>query len=128
MSDKPLSQRLLIKPGKTVLLIDPPPSYEVELGQLPDGVRLTREPYAPVDIIQAFLRDRQALERELPRLKGLLKPGGLLWVTYYKGTAKVKTDINRDSINTFANTIGMQGVAMIAVDEDWAALRLKILN
>ena len=59
------------------------------------------------------------------RLKKTLAPGGALWVTYHKGTSKIKTDINRDSINAYAGTLGMQAVAIISVDDDWAALRLK---
>jgi hypothetical protein len=64
----------------------------------------------------------------LGKLKSLLTPGGMLWVTYYKGTAKTKTDINRDSINAYAQTIGLQGVAMISIDDDWSALRLKAVE
>ena len=47
-------------------------------------------------------------------------------ITYHKGTSKTKTDINRDSINTYAQTIGLVGVAMISIDDDWSALRLKV--
>jgi hypothetical protein len=36
-------------------------------------------------------------------------------------------DINRDSIAAYAATIGLQAVAMISVDEDWSALRLKVV-
>jgi hypothetical protein len=50
----------------------------------------------------------------------------LLWIAYHKGTSKVKTDIHRDSINAYALTLGMVGVAMIAINDDWAALRLKV--
>ncbi len=39
-----------------------------------------------------------------------------------------KTDINRDSIVEYARSIGMEGVAMISIDEDWSALRLKLLE
>jgi hypothetical protein len=60
-------------------------------------------------------------------LKKFLKPEGLLWVTYHKGTSKIKTDINRDSIAEYALSLGLKPVAMISVDEDWSALRLKIL-
>ena len=70
---------------------------------------------------------RKDLEEQLPRLKPLLAPKGLLWVTYHKGTSKQKSDINRDSIAAYALTIGLQAVAMIAVDEDWSALRLKVV-
>jgi hypothetical protein len=52
---------------------------------------------------------------------------GLLWVTYHKGTSKQKSDINRDSIAAYALTIGLQAVAMIPVDDDLSALRLKVV-
>jgi len=39
----------------------------------------------------------------------------------------VKNDINRDTINTYAHTIRLEGVAMISIDEDWSALRLKLI-
>ncbi|MCS4538947.1 MAG: hypothetical protein HYY67_08835 [Thaumarchaeota archaeon] len=50
----------------------------------------------------------------------------MLWVTYRKGSSKIKSDINRDSIYEYALSVGLQGVAMIAVDENWSALRMKV--
>lgn len=127
MSDKPIAQKLLIKPGRKALFVNPPEGYVEALGPLPDGViLLDRE--APADLIQVFVKDRQALEEQLPRLKALLNPGGLLWVTYYKGTSRHKTDIHRDSINAYAHTLGLEGVAMISIDDDWSALRLKTVG
>ena len=70
---------------------------------------------------------RKDLEEQLPRLKPFLAPKGLLWVTYPKGTSKLKSDINRDGIAAYALTIGLQAVAMISVDEDLSALRLKVV-
>jgi hypothetical protein len=73
----------------------------------------------PVDLIQLFVANRRELEEQLPRLKAALKPDGMLWITYHKGTSRIKTDINRDSINAYAQTIGLVGVAMISIDDDW---------
>jgi hypothetical protein len=44
-----------------------------------------------------------------------------------RGIAKVKTDINRDVIREYAETVGLQSVALFSVDETWAALRLKVI-
>ena len=60
-------------------------------------------------------------------LKPSLKPQGLLWVTYPKGTSKMKVDVNRDIIREYSETIGLKTVAQIAIDETWSALRLKIV-
>jgi hypothetical protein len=49
-------------------------------------------------------------------------------VSYPKGTSKVNTDINRDTIGLYAQSIGLQPVAMISIDDTWSALRLKIVS
>src|SRR4030042_946501 len=125
MSDKSVAQKLFIKPGNKVLMINPPPGYRTQLGALPGDATLISATENLVDVIQLFVANRAELEAQLPRLKSLLAPKGMIWVTYHKGTSKVKTDINRDTINAYAHSIGMEGVAMISIDEDWSALRLK---
>jgi hypothetical protein len=127
MSDKSVAQKLLIKSGQRVLLVNPPRGYKGLLGELPKNVTLLKGTTEPADLIQVFVGSRTDLERQLPRLKPLLAPKGLLWVTYPKGTSKLKSDINRDSIAAYALTLGLQAVAMISVDEDLSALRLKVV-
>jgi hypothetical protein len=125
MSEKSIVQKLSIKPGSRFLLVNPPSSYTIQMGDLPEGVSLLRSSTSLVDGIQVFVADRVELEARLPPLATLLTPKGMLWVSYHKGSSKVKTDINRDTINTYAKSLGLQGVAIISIDDDWAALRLK---
>ena len=127
MSDKSIAEKLSLKPGNKFLLINPPEGYIARMGMLPEGAKLLSNSSSPVEAIQVFVTDRAELEAELPRLGRLMSPKGMLWVTYYKGTSKVKTDINRDTINAYAQSIGLQGVAIISIDDDWAALRLKLI-
>lgn len=127
MSEKPIIERLFIKPGNKFLLLNPPAGYLEELGSLPPGATLLDESASPVNAIQAFVTDRAQLEALLPKLKALMLPKGMLWVTYHKGTSKVKTDINRDTINAYAQTLGLTGIAMISIDDNWSALRLKLV-
>ena len=126
MSEKSVAQKLLIKEGRTVLFVNPPPGYVSGLGALPAGVKLLKS-HGTADLIQLFVKSRAELERELPKLKRALAPGALLWVTYPKVTSRMKGDINRDSIAAYARTVGMDGVSMVSVDDDWSALRLKVL-
>ncbi|MGA2616110.1 MAG: hypothetical protein ABSF26_00790 [Thermoguttaceae bacterium] len=127
MSDKSVAEKLLVRPGQKILLVNQPKGYRALLGEIPKDVTLLKEPAAAVDLIQVFVASRKDLEEQLPRLKPLLGSKGPLWVTYHKGTSKHKLDINRDSIAAYAATIGLQAVAMISVDEDWSALRLKVV-
>jgi hypothetical protein len=125
MSDKSITQKLFIKPGIKFLLVNPPDGYLTRMGELPIGTILLSDSSCIVEAIQVFVSNRTELEAQLPMLKELLAPKGMLWVTYHKGTSRVKTDINRDTINAYALTLGLEGVAMISIDEDWSALRLK---
>jgi hypothetical protein len=125
MSDKSIAQKLSIKPDNKFLLVDPPDGYLAKLGEMPKGVIILSDSSCLVEAIQVFVVNRAELEAQLPRLKQLLAPKGMLWVTYHKGTSKVKTDINRDTINAYASSLGLQGVAIISIDDDWSALRLK---
>jgi hypothetical protein len=127
MSDKSIAQKLFIKPGNNFLLVNPPEGYLSQMGKLPEGVTLLSDTGSPVEVIQVFVATRAELENQLPRLKELLAAKGMIWVTYHKGSSKVKTDINRDTINAYAHSIGLEGVAMISIDEDWSALRLKMI-
>ena len=57
-----------------------------------------------------------------------MTPKGIIWVTYPKGTAKIKSDINRDSIREYTATVGLEAVAIFSLDDDWSALRLKVVR
>jgi hypothetical protein len=127
MPDKSIAQKLQIKANRTGLFVNAPKGYEEKLGPLPEGFFIARKIGGKVDFIQVFVDTKKELEEHVPRLKSTLNPGGMLWVTYHKGTSGVWTDINRDSISAFARAIGMQPVAQIAVDDNWSALRLKIV-
>jgi len=128
MPDKSVAEKLWIKAGFTICLFNAPENYEAVLGKLPEGVTVVNKLVNPVDLIQVFMDNRQALEEQLPKIKPLLSPDTILWVTYHKGTSKIKTDINRDTINAYAKTLGLVGIAIISVNDDWAALRLKIVR
>lgn len=123
-SSKPLAKKLALKPGQAFLLLDAPPGYRAALGPLPKGVTITK-PGGKADVVQAFATSREELRDALAKAKAALNPGGMIWLTYPKGTSKMKSEINRDSIRDYALGVGLQTVAMIAVDDDWSAIRCK---
>jgi predicted CoA-binding protein len=127
MPGKPVAEKLLLKPGKKVSFVNPPEGLDQILGELPEGVQIMESNGGPVDIVLVFLPGRQAMEELLPKLRGTIKPGGVLWAAYYKGTARVKTDIHRDILHDYAKSIGLQGVSLIALDEDCSAMRFKLV-
>ncbi len=61
------------------------------------------------------------LEHQLVKIE----PDSVLWFAYPKGTSKVKTDINRDSIREIGESYGITTVTAISLDETWSALRFR---
>jgi len=126
MPDKSVFDKLQLKPGRRMLLINPPAGYLEKAGEVPPGAELVTEPQE-ASLIQVFLRTQVELEDALTRYALLVQAGGMLWVTYPKLTSALKSDIHRDTINAYAQQNGWIGIAMISIDADWSALRLKRL-
>lgn len=126
MSEKTVARKLQIKDNKKIVFINEPDNYRAILGELPENVTVLTEPDKSAYLIQLFVRSEKELEEKLNELRSIINPGGLLWVTYPKGTSRIKTDINRDVIREYAQSIGLKAVAMISIDDIWSALRLKL--
>jgi hypothetical protein len=127
MPDKSVAQKLLFKEGYKALLLNGPEGYRSTLGEMPEKVNISTNAGSEFDLIQVFVTSKKEMESGLIALKSKMKPGGLLWLTYPKGTSKAKADINRDIIREYAESNGFKAVSMISVDDTWSALRLKVV-
>ncbi len=54
-----------------------------------------------------------------------IEPDSVLWFAYPKGTSKIKTDINRDTIRTTGEEFGITTVTAISINDTWSALRFR---
>lgn len=54
-----------------------------------------------------------------------IEPDSVLWFAYPKGTSKIKTDINRDTIRVTGEEFGITTVTAISIDDTWSALRFR---
>jgi hypothetical protein len=127
MSEKSVAQKLGLKPGRVLLVRHAPAPISRILGAVPDGAEITETGAGRFPLVLVFAKDRSALVKELPGCKAKLEAGGALWIAYAKGTSSRATDINRDSIREYAITMGLDTVSQIAIDDDWSALRLKVV-
>lgn len=127
MSEKSVAQKLQIREGHKLLIINPPKGYKESLAKdVSKSVVFLKEAKTPANIIQVFVTSNRELGEQLAKLKPLLSPNEILWVTYPKGASKIKADINRDIIREIAPSFGLEAVAIFSVNEDWSALRLKL--
>lgn len=91
-SDKPLAQKLGLKAGSTLALIDPPADYGELLAPLPAGVRFCTVETKP-DLIHYSCTERVRLAQRLPVLRKEMRDDTALWVSWPKKSAAMSTTI-----------------------------------
>ncbi|WP_425253491.1 DUF3052 family protein [Janthinobacterium sp. NFX145] len=123
MPDKSAFEKMYVKNASSLAVLNDGGEHGELLAQLP-AERLVREG-DNADWILLFARSRAELEQFLPVAQARLAPGGAVWVAYRKGGIKAGSDIHRDDIRLYAQESGLDSVAMVAIDNEWSALRLK---
>jgi hypothetical protein len=122
-SKRTLVEKLGIKASDKITFINYPIKYEKLLGPLPKGVIIGLIGEGNFDMVQIFATEMEELQTIFPILKKNIKPAGMIWVSWPKGTAKLKTDLNENRIRELGLHHGVVDVKVIAVDETWSGLK-----
>jgi len=120
-SGTPLPKKLGIKPGMKILLIGAPADYSGILG-VDTGTQLVKK--APADLVHLFAVDRKTLEKEFYGLIDRLGTTAVIWISWYKKSAKIPTDITEDVIREIVLPTGWVDVKVCAVSDVWSGLKI----
>jgi hypothetical protein len=126
----PLFKKLNLGAHHEISVFNAPDSFESELKQL-KGVKIARDPAKPKSIAfgLAFAITQMQLDRASKILAGACEGDAVIWFAYPKGTSKrYKCEFNRDSGWSVIRAAGFESVRMVAIDEDWSALRFRRLE
>lgn len=122
-SKTPLVKKLGIKEGFQVLYVNEPKQYQKLLVDCPEIYPSDAQTVESVDFIHLFCTQIEEFEQISLQLKPLLKKSGMLWVSWPKGSSKLKTDLSRDYIRTFLIRKGLVDIKICAIDDDWSGLK-----
>lgn len=122
-----LAKKLQLKRGVQAIVVNAPPEFTRQL-DVQVSTELAHKPDTSVDFVQFFVKTSQEVARLVPAATRVLKHDGLLWISYPKGTSKVKTDLNRDILWKALEIHGMAGVSMVSIDNVWSAMRFRPLE
>lgn len=75
-----------------------------------------------------FINNNKEYLEFLKKQLGQIEPDSVLWFAYPKGTSKIKTDINRDTIRVTGEEFGITTVTAISIDDTWSALRFRPID
>lgn len=121
-------KKLNFKNQKEVIALNAPGSFQVNLDSITGETTVitSLEGLEKIAFILIFVTSKSEIETLIPLAAPLLKGDALLWMCYPKGTSKkYRCDFNRDTGWAIMGTYDLEPVRMIAIDEDWSALRFK---
>lgn len=121
-----LPKKLGIQGGYRIVALNPPRDYRELVAPWPAAAVLAPRADAKTDIVHVFVTERAVLAREAKRLRELLPPVAVLWVSWPKKAAKVPTDITEDVIREVVLPLGWVDVKVVAVDAVWSGLKLVV--
>ena len=123
-SQRSLVDKLGIKPGTRIAILNPPRGFRVTLGKLPTGVTVSTRVSGTYPFIHFFTRSRSLLQTKLAMLVGALDPDGKLWVSWPKKASGWATDMTEDAVRELALPLGLVDIKVAAVDDVWSGLML----
>jgi hypothetical protein len=126
-SGTPLVKKLGVRPGFKVALVGAPKDFEDELGELPEGAKINRDPrgVAHFDVWIVFVKSSKEFGVRFANAAERLgeATGGGVWVCWPKKASGVKTDLTENAIRDAGLFSGLVDNKVCAVDETWSGLR-----
>jgi hypothetical protein len=132
-SGTPLLKKLGIKPEMKIVLINQPINY-YELIEMNIERQLCKKnvqgtPYGDTpDFIHLFVKTEKEFINEMKKLKPVYKKNTAItiWVSWYKKSSKIATDVTEDTIRNYALQNDLVDVKVCAVSEVWSGLKLVV--
>ena len=122
----PLIRKLGVKPRMKILLINQPYDYSGLIGvDIRDQICRSNE--IP-DLIHLFVKSNKEFQQEMKKVFKLIPRNNniIIWVSWYKRSSKIETDLTEDVIRDFALKNGLVDVKVCAVSAIWSGLKLVV--
>jgi hypothetical protein len=117
--------KLQLKDQSEIVVLDAPETFAGETDSL-EGVRIHRKFVPECGFWLAFMSTRAQLDRFAKGISSRCTGDELVWVAYPKGTSKrYESELSRDGGWKPLDDLGYETVRMVAIDEDWSALRFR---
>jgi hypothetical protein len=120
------AEKLGIKPGHAVTVVNAPDTAPAVLGALPDGATLQPHGHGePADVIVLFAEDSRQLHQDAPAVLSAAPDTSKVWIAYRKGGV---SDLGRDTLMPAFVDLGWHGVSLVSLDATWSAARFRRLE
>ncbi len=125
-SGTPLIKKLGIKDDTKLLLVHPPENYFALL-ERDITHQLCKKKDLP-QLVHLFVTSKKNFEKEMALLTPVWEKNTslIIWVSWYKKTAGMGSDMTEDIIRNYALCNGLVDVKVCAVSALWSGLKLVV--
>ena len=119
--------KLNLKNQKKIVVLDSPDSFEADLSAL-QGVEIIRDlkKTKVLTFSLAFVTTEQQVTALAPTIGRKAEGDAIVWLAYPKRSSKkYRSQISRDHGWGALAREGFEPVRMVAIDEDWSAVRFR---
>lgn len=123
----PVFKKLNLKDQQEILVLNSPASFEPELKTL-GGIKVRRKIGEVQKILfsLAFVIKQIQVDTIAKSIARKAEGDAIVWFAYPKGSSKkYKCEFNRDTGWAALGKAGFEPVRMVAIDEDWSAVRFR---
>ena len=119
--------KLNLKDQTEIVIVNAPESFEPEIASLKGvTVRRSMSEAKHVDFSLSFATKQKEVDAFAKTVARKATGDAVVWIAYPKKSSKKYTcEFNRDSGWPSMGEAGFEPVRMIAIDEDWSALRFR---
>lgn len=125
-SSTPLAKKLGIKEHFKIRLINAPGYYFDLFTDLPTNIYVLNDKKTKKNFIHLFVKTLSELEKHIITVKNEIEQDGIIWISWYKKSAKIATDVTEDKIRETALVNNLVDIKVCAVDDVWSGLKLVI--
>ena len=121
-------KKLNFKDQPEILVINHPASFQPNLDAMASLVKIQTEvaKAGKIHFALAFVTKQVEVDTLATQIAAKTEGDALVWFAYPKGTSKkYKCEFNRDTGWDVLGKLGFEPVRMVAIDEDWSALRFR---
>jgi hypothetical protein len=122
-SGTPLPQKLGIREGDVVCVVDDPGSACTLIAPLPPGATFGSDPRS-AQVVVLFVTERRVVEEQVDGLGQAVFPDRSLWIAWPKQSSGLATDMTEGVVREVALPLGLVDNKVCAIDATWSGLRL----
>jgi hypothetical protein len=121
-SGTPLIKKLGIKEESKMVLINAPKNY-MGLLEVDISKQLINE-ISNAQLVHLFVVSKADLEKEFSKIIQQAKDDLIIWISWYKKSSGIATDITEDIIREIVLPTGWVDIKVCAVSDIWSGLKI----